>query len=103
MASGSRRRDGPRRRPRASPGPGAGWAPRWAAAGWLPPELAHWDVTGVGEPELALVQRFLGARAGYTAEARARLASDLATRLWPLVAGPTAPMDAERFLEAVWR
>ena len=80
---------------------GRGGAPGWAGGGWLPPELAHWDVTGVGEPEVALVQRFLGARAGYAPEAHARLASDLATRLWPVVAGPTAPMDVERFLEAV--
>jgi len=55
----------------------------------------------VGDPELAVVQRFLAARAGYTPEARARLALDLASHLWPVVAGPAGPMDAERFLEAV--
>ena len=51
--------------------------------------------------ELAVVHRFLSARAGYTAEARAGLAAELASRLWPRVAGPTGPMDAETFLEAV--
>lgn len=80
--------------------PGQPWGGP-APAPWLPPELAHWDVTRVGEQELAVVNRYLAARGGYTAEARARLAADLATRLWPLVAGPVAPMDAERFLEAL--
>jgi len=80
--------------------PGVGSRP-WAPPPWLPPELAHWDVTRVGAAELAVVNRFLAARAGYTAEARQHLAVDLAGRLWPLVAGPTAPMDAEHFLEAV--
>ncbi len=68
---------------------------------WLPPELAHWDVTNVNAQELAIVQRFLAGRGGYTAAARSALASDLASRLWPRVAGPTGPMDPETFLEAV--
>jgi uncharacterized RDD family membrane protein YckC len=79
-----------------APAPGWGTQPQW-----LPPELTHWDVTNVSGPELAVVHRFLAGRAGYSAEARARLASDLASRLWPRVAGPVGPMDAERFLEAV--
>ncbi len=78
-----------------TPGPG------WASPPWLPPELAHWDVTQVSAEELAVVQRFLAGRGGYTAEARGRLATDLASRLWPRVAGPTGPMDPEAFLEAV--
>jgi len=81
---------------------GGQWDPSgWTPPPWLPPELAHWDVTRVGAAELAVVNRFLAARTGYTAEARQHLAVDLAGRLWPLVAGPTAPMDAEHFLEAV--
>ncbi len=48
-----------------------------------------------------MVNRFLSGRAGYTPEARARLAAELAGRLWPLVAGPTGPMHPEHFLEAV--
>ena len=79
----------------AAPGPG------WASPQWLPPELAHWDVTKVNAQELAIVQRFLAGRGGYTAAARSALASDLASRLWPRVAGPTGPMDPEMFLEAV--
>jgi len=77
------------------PGPGR------ASPRWLPPELVHWDVTNVNAQELAIVQRFLAGRGGYTAAARSALASDLASRLWPRVAGPTGPMDAEMFLEAV--
>jgi uncharacterized RDD family membrane protein YckC len=80
--------------------PGAA-GPGWASQRWLPPELSHWDVTNVSAPELDLVNRFLAGRGGYTAEARSRLASDLASRLWPRVAGPTGPMDPEAFLEAV--
>jgi len=70
-------------------------------AQWLPPELSHWDVTNVSTPELDVVNRFLVGRAGYSPEARGRLASDLASRLWPRVAGPTGPMDPEAFLEAI--
>jgi uncharacterized RDD family membrane protein YckC len=76
-------------------------APGWGGQGTLPPQLAHWDVTNVSAEELAVVHRFLSGRAGYTAEARAGLATDLASRLWPRVAGPTGPMDAEDFLEGV--
>lgn len=78
-----------------------GWVAPPPAAVWLPPELAVWDVTAVGAEELTLVHMFLANRSGYSPEARARLAYDLAARLWPKVAGPTATMDAERFLEAV--
>jgi uncharacterized RDD family membrane protein YckC len=76
-----------------------GWAP--PPPTWLPPELAHWDVTSVGPRELALVQAFLTNRWGYTPHARDALGRDLAGRLWPRVAGPTGPMPAETFLEAV--
>jgi len=88
--------------PGAAQHPGA-WAPAATpGAPWLPPELAHWDVTRVGDGEMVVLSRFMAGRAGYTLEARARLATDLASRLWPLVAGPTGPMDAEQFLQAVW-
>jgi len=83
-----------------APAPGAP-GPGWASPPWLPPELAHWDVTQVSVEELSVVQRFLVGRGGYTVEARGRLATDLASRLWPRVAGPTGPMDPEAFLEAV--
>lgn len=77
--------------------------PLWQAAppGWLPPELAHWDVSAVADSDLELARTFMAHRAGYTKAARARLAYDLAGRIWPQVAGPTGPMHPEQFLEAV--
>jgi len=83
----------------------AGQASYWAAGQppdhWLPPELAHWDVSAVPVEELALARTFLGNRDGYTPEARQRLAVQLANRIWPYVAGPSSPLHPERFLEMV--
>jgi uncharacterized RDD family membrane protein YckC len=67
----------------------------------LPPELAHWDVSAIPEPELALARTFIANRGGYTADARRRVSYELANRIWPLVAGPSGPMSPEWFLEAV--
>jgi uncharacterized RDD family membrane protein YckC len=67
----------------------------------LPPMVAKWDVTAVTAQDMAVVRTFLANRWGYVPEARARLAHDLAGRLWPKVAGPRSPIDAERFLELV--
>lgn len=67
----------------------------------LPPELANWDVSAVPEAELALIRRFLANRDGYTVEARAQLAMQLAARVWPLVSGPLAPPHPEGLLEGV--
>jgi uncharacterized RDD family membrane protein YckC len=67
----------------------------------LPPELAYWDVSAVGDRELTLVRTYLANRTGYTPEARERLAFQLADRLWPLVAGPVTAPPPEQFLEAV--
>jgi hypothetical protein len=58
-------------------------------------------VSAVSDQELALVRTFVANRWGYTPEARGTLALQLADRLWPLVAGPTAPPHPEQFLEAV--
>jgi uncharacterized RDD family membrane protein YckC len=80
------------------------WSPGLSVAGtpsYLPFELAHWDVSAVPDAELALARTFLANRGGYTQDARVRLGYELAGRIWPLVAGPTAPMPAEWFLEAV--
>ena len=68
---------------------------------YLPPELAHWDVSAVPEPELALVRAFLANRGGYSEQARLKIGYELTARIWPLVAGPTAAMPQEWFLEAV--
>jgi len=82
----------------------AAWSPGLSVAGtpsYLPFELAHWDVSAVPDAELALARTFLANRGGYTQDARCPLGYELAGRIWPLVAGPTAPMPAEWFLEAV--
>jgi uncharacterized RDD family membrane protein YckC len=68
---------------------------------WLPPELAHWDVSAVPPEELSLARAFLANRGGYTPEARQRLSHQLANRIWPFVAGPSVPPHPEAFLEMV--
>jgi uncharacterized RDD family membrane protein YckC len=85
------------------PGWGPPGGPAWGAPppGWLPPELAMWDVTAVTPADLAVVQAYLGRRFQYELQARRRLAEDLASRLWPKVAGLSTPMEPEQFLEAV--
>jgi hypothetical protein len=85
----------------APAGPHPGWPPGYGGTRALPPELAHWDVSAVNDQELTLVRTFLANRWGYTAEARGKLALQLADRLWPLVAGPVTPPHPEQFLEAV--
>jgi uncharacterized RDD family membrane protein YckC len=77
------------------------WAPGYHGAPALPPELAHWDVSAVNDQELTLARTFLANRWGYTPEARAHLAVQLADRLWPMVGGALAPPHPEQFLEAV--
>ena len=69
--------------------------------GSLPPELASWDVTAVTQADLVAVHAYLARRTQYDLVGAPRLAEDLASRLYPRVAGLTVPMDPERFLEAV--
>ena len=69
--------------------------------GWLPPELASWDVTAVTQADLLAVHAYLARRSQFDPAARRGLAENLARSLWPRVAGPTTPMDPDRFLEAV--
>ena len=82
-------------------GAGAMWGPGYGPPPTLPPELQHWDVSGVNDQELVLVRSFLANRWGYTPEARGHLGLQLANRLWPLVAAPSVPPNPEHFLEAV--
>jgi uncharacterized RDD family membrane protein YckC len=77
---------------------GAGWAPSPAA---LPSGLERWDVSAVGQTELTLVGAFLANRTGYMPEARARLAVQLASQVWPHVAGAPPDLHPEQFLEGV--
>jgi uncharacterized RDD family membrane protein YckC len=62
-------------------------------------EVQAWDVSGVTADELATVRRFLERRPGLTPAARARLARELTTRLYPKVVGPPAEVAPEHFLE----
>jgi len=72
----------------AAGGGSTSWAPPppWGA-GQLPPELAHWDVSAVRQADMIVAGMFLSRRFDYTAEARSRLAIELANSIWPLVAG----------------
>ena len=76
---------------RAAPPPASSWYER--------EDVPPWDVSAVTAEELATVRRFLDRRAGLTADARARLADELATRLRPKVVGPPAQQPSEQFLE----
>ena len=84
------------REKKVAPPAGAILAPsRWAD------DVSGWDVSAITNEELATVRRFLERRGGLTPAARDRLGSELATRLFPKVAGPTGNMGAEQFLEAL--
>jgi uncharacterized RDD family membrane protein YckC len=85
----------------SAPAWGSGTPQMGAQQLYLPPALAHWDVSAVPEAELALARTFLANRAGYTKDARLRIGYELANRIWPLVAGPSGPLPPEWFLEAV--
>jgi uncharacterized RDD family membrane protein YckC len=85
----------------APAGASAYWAHGQPGGAWLPPELAHWDVSAVPPAELSLARAFLANRGGYTPQARQRLSEQLANRIWPFVAGPGVPPHPEAFLEMV--
>jgi uncharacterized RDD family membrane protein YckC len=62
-------------------------------------DIEGWDPTALTADEVATVRRFLERRTSLTAEARARLAAELAGRLRPKVAAPVENLPNERFLE----
>ena len=66
-----------------------------------PEELPAWDVSGLTQPELAALRRFLERRQAIDDVPRNLLASDLAARLRPSVGGVGADLPPERFLELV--
>ena len=86
-------------RPPAGPPPGQ-WAPpsHLASPSWQPPGPV-WDVSAVSAEELAAVRSFLERRWQLGAEARGRLALQLAEALWPKVGGAPAGLAPEGFLE----
>jgi uncharacterized RDD family membrane protein YckC len=63
--------------------------------------LADWDVSAITQEELAAVRTFLARRAGFTAAARAGLASELAARLSAKVTGQPANLPPELLLEGI--
>ncbi len=66
-----------------------------------PEELPAWDVSGLTQPELAALRRFLERRQAIDDVPRNLLASDLAARLRPSVGGVGTDLPPERFLELV--
>jgi len=85
----------------APPPGGAAAYPGPGAVGWLPPELAYWDVSGVNEQDLTIARLFLANRFGYTPDARQRLGARVAGQLWPSVAGAPGNLHPEQFIECV--
>ncbi len=63
--------------------------------------VGGWDLTGVSSDDEAVVRAFLARRDGLDPAARARVASQLAGRLAPLVRGPDRTAGDEAFLEQV--
>ena len=66
-----------------------------------PDDLPAWDVSGLSQPELAALRRFLERRQAIDDVPRNLLARDLAERLRPSVGGVGADLPPERFLELV--
>lgn len=62
-----------------------------------PVEVEGWDVSSLGEEEMALIRRFVARRRELTPEARTRLAEHLASRFRPMVNGGRG-VDDEAFL-----
>jgi uncharacterized RDD family membrane protein YckC len=63
--------------------------------------LERWDVSAVTTSELTTVRRFLDRRESLSPQARQRLATDLAARLRPKVAGSPPEASDEHFLEGL--
>jgi uncharacterized RDD family membrane protein YckC len=80
---------------------GSGWGPGWTPPESVPPGLDRWDVSAVSPTDVILIGAFLANRDGYTREARARLAIQLANQVWPKVAGAPTNLHPEQFLEGV--
>lgn len=66
-----------------------------------PEELPAWDVSGLRDPELVALRRFLERRDALEDVPRSLLARDLADRLRPSVGGVGGDLPPERFLELI--
>jgi uncharacterized RDD family membrane protein YckC len=64
-------------------------------------ELPAWDVSGLSQPDLAALRRFLERRHAIGEVPRNLLARDLADRLRPRLGGVGADVPPERFLELI--
>jgi len=64
-------------------------------------DASHWDVSAVTAEQVALAERFLRGRWGYTPGARASLAARLANLIAPSIAGAPPGLVAEQLLEGV--
>jgi hypothetical protein len=64
-----------------------------------PGAAAGWDVSGVGQDDVAAVRTFLERREQLDRTPRRALAADLAGRLRPLVRGAPGDVADEPFLE----
>ena len=78
----------------------AGATDAWPTHRWAD-DVSGWDVSAITSEEVATVRRFLDRRSGLVPAARERLGTELASRLFPKVAGPADGMGAEPFLEAL--
>lgn len=65
----------------------------------LPDEVATWDVAAVTAADVAAIRQFLERRNSLKPDARLRLATTLARRLYPAVVGQPEQVAPEWFLE----
>jgi uncharacterized RDD family membrane protein YckC len=66
-----------------------------------PEDLPAWDVSGLSQPQLAALRRYLERRDAIDDVPRNLLARDLAERLRPSVGGVGGDLPPERFLELI--
>ncbi len=69
------------------------------SSGELSSEVETWDVSGITGADVAAIRQFLERRASLKPDARVRLATSLARRLYPVVVGPPEQVAPEWFLE----
>lgn len=74
---------------------------RFAPGGWLAPDAAALDVTGVTAADLAALRAFLERRPGLPARTRADLAARLAGAIRPRVGGGASSLADEGLIERV--
>lgn len=79
-------------------------APVWSTPGTgvgVHPHAADWDVSAIGDDEVRALRRFLERRDELAPDARGHLATELARRVVPRVAGPSGTEPPEFVLEQI--